>query len=330
MLNNILAAAGVIGALGLIFGVLLALASKFFAVEVNPLIGQVREALPGANCGACGYPGCDGFAKAVAEGSAQINGCPVCTSEQVENLGKIMGVETEGVEPLVAVVRCQGTIENANMKYVYEGITNCAAASQLADGYKACKYACLGLGNCAKVCPVDAITIVDNVAQIDREKCIACGKCAAECPRGIIGLVPVSAATIIKCRATAKGAEVRNACKVGCIGCGICAKVCPTGAIEMINDLSVIDYDKCINCGICAEKCPRECISYDETKRRMAVIDEEKCVGCTMCKKACNYDAIEGELKQKHKVDPEKCVGCEACVSKCPVDAITMQPNEKK
>ncbi len=325
MFTNILAAAIVIGALGLIFGILLALASKFFAVEVNPLIGKVREALPGANCGACGYPGCDGFAKAVADGDAQINGCPVCTAAQVAKLGEIMGVEASDVEPLVAVVRCQGTIDNANIKYTYEGITNCEAASQLADGYKVCKYACLGLGNCVKVCPVDAIKIVDNVAQIDREKCIACGKCVMECPRGIIGLVPVSASTIIKCRATAKGAEVRNACKVGCIGCGICEKSCPQGAIEMVNDLPVIDYEKCVNCGICAEKCPRECIAYDIEKRLVAVISEGKCVGCTMCKKVCEYDAIEGEVKQIHKVDPEKCVGCGKCYHECKFDAIEMK-----
>ena len=324
MLFNILAAAGVVGALGLIFGILLALASKFFAVEGNPLISQVREALPGANCGACGYPGCDGFARAVAEGAAPINGCPVCSTEQVQNLGKIMGVEADNVEPLVAVVRCQGTIDNATLKYTYEGIHDCAAAAQLADGYKACKYACLGLGNCAKVCPTDAITIVDNVSQIDRERCIACGKCAAICPRGIIGLVPVSAATIIKCRATAKGAEVRNACKVGCIGCGICAKNCPTEAITMIDDLAVIDYEKCINCGICEEKCPRECISFDKSKRKVAFISEGKCVGCTLCKKACKYDAIEGELKEIHKVIPDKCIGCGECEKACKVDAIRM------
>ena len=324
MITNILAAAIVIGALGLIFGILLALASKFFAVEVNPLITEVRQALPGANCGACGYPGCDSFAKAVAEGDAQINACPVCTSEQIEELGKIMGIEADSVEPIVAVVRCQGTIENADVKYTYEGIDNCEAASQLADGYKACKYACLGLGNCVKVCPTDAIEIIDGVARIEREKCIACGKCVAVCPRGIIALVPVSAATIIKCRATAKGAEVRNACKVGCIGCGICAKVCPQDAIEMVDDLPVIDYEKCVNCGICAEKCPRECISYDKSKKKVAFITEEKCVGCTLCKRACKFDAIEGEVKVVHKIDPEKCVGCELCVSACNFDAINM------
>jgi len=324
MIFSILAAAGVIGALGLIFGILLALASKFFAVEGNPLIVKVRGALPGANCGACGYPGCDAFAKAVAEGDAQINGCPVATNEQVQELGKIMGIEADSVDPLVATVRCQGTIDNAGIKYIYEGVNDCAAASQLADGYKECKYACLGLDNCGRVCPTDAIDIIDGVAVVNRERCIACGKCVMACPRGIIALVPQSAATIIKCRATAKGAEVRNACKVGCIGCTICAKKCPQEAIEMVNDLAVIDYEKCVNCGICVENCPRECIGYDPSKRKVAFIVEEKCVGCTLCKKACEYDAIEGELKEVHKVIPEKCVGCGACVNACKVDAIHM------
>lgn len=324
MLNNILAPALSISALGLIFGIILAVAARFFAVKGDPKVGEIREALPGANCGGCGYPGCDAFAEAVAKGEAQVNGCPVANADQTAQIAKIMGVEAADMEPLVAVVRCQGTMENSGEKYSYDGIQDCAAAAALADGYKMCRFSCMGLGNCVRVCPTNAITIENNLAVIDQDKCIACGKCAAECPRGIIGLVPESAATVISCRATAKGKEVRDACKVGCIGCGICAKVCPFNAIEMVDDLPRIDYDKCVNCGLCAEKCPRDCISFDKKKDEVAFITEEKCVGCTLCARKCKFDAIEGEVKTAHKVIADKCVGCGECEKACRFDAIRM------
>lgn len=322
MIMKILAPALMVGALGLIFGILLSVASKFFAVEGDPKVIKIRQSLPGANCGACGYPGCDGFAAAVADGTAQVNGCPVCSEENLNDLAKIMGVEVNSVEPLVAVVRCQGTIDNAMIKYTYEGIEDCAAAAQLADGYKACKYACLGMGNCVKVCPTNAIEIENGLAKIDKDRCITCGKCAAVCPRGIIGLLPTNAPVIIRCRATAKGTIVRDACNVGCIGCGICEKTCQYGAIEMIDDLPVIDYDKCIGCGECANKCPRKCISVDRARQRIAFISEENCIGCTLCKRACKFDAIEGEIKQAHVVNTDKCVGCGECVTACKKNAV--------
>lgn len=324
MILNIFAPAIAIGILGLIFGALLAVAAKFFAVQGDPKLIKVRQALPGANCGACGYPGCDAFAAAVLAGEAQINGCPVCSEEQVHRLASIMGVEASSVEPLVAVVRCQGSTDNAGIKYNYEGIEDCAAAAALADGYKICRFACMGMGNCVRVCPTDAIHIENNLAVIDKSRCITCGKCAAECPRSIIRLLPVSAAAIVRCRATDRGTTVRDACNVGCIGCGICAKVCPHDAIEMVDNLPVIDYDKCKNCGLCADKCPRKCISFDTSLKRIAFIQESKCVGCTLCKRACKFDAIEGELKKVHEVIPDKCVGCGECISACKVNAIYM------
>lgn len=324
MFTTILYSTTVIGALGLIFGLLLALASKFFAVEGDPKLLKIRQALPGANCGACGYPGCDAFASAVLSGEAQINGCPVCTPETIEILGIIMDVHVDSVEPLVAVVRCKGSNTNAAIKYNYDGIKDCTAAAALAGGYKECDFSCMGMGNCARVCPTDAITIEDGLASIDQSRCITCGKCAAACPRSIIGLLPVSSSAIIRCRSTHRGTDVRDACNVGCIGCGICAKVCPNDAIEIINDLPIIDYDKCVDCGICADKCPRNCISFDIARKRTAFIDESKCIGCTLCIKACKFDAVEGVLKGIHKIDPEKCVGCGACIDACKKKAIYM------
>jgi len=329
-MSYILYAALAIGFLGLLFGIILAVAARFFAVKGDPRIAMLREALPGANCGGCGYPGCDAFAAAVAAGDAPVNGCPVCSKEAREKLAGIMGIEAGEVEPLVATVMCRGSLENAGVKYDYEGITDCTAAASLAEGYKMCHYSCMGMGNCVRICPTDAITIENGLAHIDQSRCIACGKCAAECPRGIIGLIPKSQQAIVKCRATEKGKSVREACQAGCIGCGICEKKCPVGAIKMVDNLPVIDWDTCIDCGICAENCPRGCIAFVGDRPKVAYIDESKCVGCTLCKKACKFDAIEGELKVAHRVLPEKCVGCGECIKVCRTDAIHMIARKEK
>ena len=322
--SGILAPTLALGGLGLLFGVLLAVANRFFSVQADPKQLKIRENLPGANCGGCGFPGCDAFAKAVAEGKAPPNGCPVSNAEQKAAVASIMGVEQDDVEPLTTFVRCQGSLDHTHVKYVYEGITDCAAAAALADGYKACRFACLGLGNCTRVCPTGAIQVVDGLARIDRELCISCGKCVSACPRKIIAMVPASSRARVQCRATAKGKEVREACQVGCIGCGICQKTCAFGAITLVDDLPVIDYEKCTGCMQCVEKCPRKCIWGDMENRRVAFVDEIHCTGCETCESACKFDAISGEKLQPHHVDPVKCTGCEQCAVACPTDAIRM------
>ena len=322
MFNELLTAAIAIGVIGLLFGIILALAAKFFNVKTDPKVAKVRAALPGINCGGCGYAGCDKFAEKLVKGEARVNGCPVSSSEQKEELARIMGVESEDVEPLAAVVRCLGTYDKVKIKYEYDGIEDCAALAALGDGNKECAYACLGMGNCARVCPTDAIKMENGVAVIDREKCIACGKCVIECPRHVISLIPKSAKAIIKCSTQERGKAVTEVCEVGCIGCAMCVKACEFDAIKMDGNLPVIDHDKCQNCGMCAEKCPTGCIEYDYGKRKIAFIEEEKCIGCTKCKKVCQFDAVEGELKETHKIIADKCVGCRACYEACPKGAV--------
>ncbi len=322
MFNEILTAALAIGIIGLLFGIILAFAAKFFNVKIDPRVSRVRNALPGINCGGCGYPGCDVFAEKLVAGEAKVNGCPVSGKEQKAELAQIMGVESEEVEPLTAVVRCLGTNDRAKIKYEYDGIQDCAALAALGNGNKECVYSCLGMGNCARVCPTGAIVMENGVAVIDKEKCIACGKCVIECPRNVISLIPKSAKAIINCSTQDKGKDVTEVCEVGCIGCAMCVKACEFDAIKMNGNLPIIDHDKCQNCGMCAEKCPTGCISYDYGKRKIAFIEEEKCIGCTLCKKACQFDAVEGERKETHKIITENCVGCRACYEACPKSAI--------
>lgn len=324
--NNILLAGASLGGLGLLFGAGLAFASQKFAVEIDPRALAIRDALPGANCGGCGYPGCDGFANAVADGKAPVNGCPVGGAECAEKVAEIMGVEVgEGVKQVARVI-CKGDNKNCKEKYEYFGIQDCKAAAMLAGGSKGCSYGCLGLGTCVKACQFDAIKITDgNVAVIDPEKCTACGKCLEVCPKNVIEFVPYEQNVIVDCNNKEFGKAVKEKCSVGCIGCKICVKTCPFDAIEFENNLAKINYEKCTNCMLCAEKCPTKAIYANFEKRRKAEISEEDCIGCTLCKKVCPAEAIEGEVKVKHKVIEDKCIGCGACEAKCPKKAIKMK-----
>ncbi len=325
MLQAMLWPAALLGALGLIFGAVLAVANRFFGVEVDGRIIRVRESLPGANCGGCGYPGCDACAAAIVEGKAPVNVCPVNSAEGAAQVAKILGVDVADVKPLTTFVTCRGSLSRTHIKYAYEGIQDCAAAMQLTEGYKACRYACLGLGNCARVCPTGAMSIVDGLAVIDQDKCITCGKCVSACPRGIITMLPADSQVRLQCHAMARGKEVRDACQMGCIGCGLCVKSCKFGAITLVNDLPVIDYDKCTGCGECARHCPRGCLWRDpDAKDRVAFIRENQCVGCGLCQKACKFDAIAGENRDKRVVDPTRCVGCGECQRACRLDAVAM------
>lgn len=325
MFNSIGLPVIVLGGMAIFFGIVLTYASKKFAVEVDPRITDIRDILPGANCGGCGYAGCDALAEAIVRGDAPISGCPVGGAELAEKIAKLMGVEADSAERQVARVICCGDSENAMEKYEYYGIKDCKAAEMLAGGSKSCRYGCTGLGTCVRECPFDAIHIVNGVAVVDEEKCTACKKCIAVCPKGIIELVPISKKVRVLCRNQDKGKATMQACKVGCIACQKCVKACRFDAIKVENNVAKIDYSKCVNCMMCAEVCPTKTIYANFAERKKAFINDDKCIGCTICSKNCNFGAIEGELKGKHKVLEDKCVGCAQCFEKCPKDAIEMR-----
>ena len=258
-MNPILLAVLIVGAVGLLAGLMLAVASVLLAVPVNEKAEKIREALPGANCGGCGYSGCDAYAAALADGTAKAGLCSPGGEEVAKAIAAVIGGEVV-VEKKVARVLCTGCEEVAQNAAGYEGAGRCAEAARLFGGGKGCLYGCLGLGDCAAACPYHAITVENGLARVDDEQCRGCGVCVATCPKQLLKLVPYPVTPAVACRNTDKGAQTRKVCQNGCIGCGKCVKTCPNEAITLSNNLAAIDPEKCLNCGLCAEACPVGCI----------------------------------------------------------------------
>ncbi len=250
----------VLAAIAFLFGLLLELASRKFAVEKDPRIDQITEHLAGANCGGCGYSGCSAYAKAIVEEGAKVGLCPVAGEDSTQAIAAIMGVEVSSPVRMRAQVMCSGNRTAANYKYLYQGLADCHSVSRLGNGPKECRYGCIGLGSCVSACMFHAIKLEDGVAFVDYDLCRACGMCVAACPQNLIELVPFDSRYWVACKSEDKGKDVRALCQSGCIGCGICAKNCPANAITFVNNIAHIDYSVCTHCGLCAAKCPRHII----------------------------------------------------------------------
>ncbi len=253
----ILTAVIVVTAIGLLCAVMLVIADTFFGVRENEKISELRDILPGANCGACGYAGCDSYAKALAEDpSVPCNLCIPGGASCAEQISKILGVEPCDVIEKVAVVHCGGNCDKASSSVIYEGSKTCKSAKQIYGGPRDCAFGCIGYGDCTAVCQYDAIRVIDGVAVVDPKRCTGCTLCAKACPNSIIEMIDARKTVYINCSNKEKGAKAIKQCRVACIACMKCAKTCPHGAITVEDNLARIDYDKCTSCGECARVCP--------------------------------------------------------------------------
>ncbi len=259
-MNPILSAFLIVGAIGLICSILLVVASYFFRIEEEEKTKQIRDCLPGVNCGACGFSGCDGYAKALALGECEPSLCIPGSVDVANKLSEILGITVCAEEPKVAFITCNGNCDAAVHKAVYDGITSCRIMSQLFSGPKLCQYGCLGCGDCASACPSNAICMRDGIAHINPKACIGCGMCVNTCPQKSISLYSRNSVVAVRCSSFEKGAAARKSCTNACIGCKKCESVCPEKAITVTNNLASIDYSKCSACLKCHDACPTHCI----------------------------------------------------------------------
>lgn len=264
-LNLILKAVAALGAMGIGSGLLLAIAAKAFHVEVDEKVEAIYEALPGANCGACGRPSCFAVAEAIAGGHAPATTCVAGGPSTAEKVAAVLGEEAPEMECVVSIRHCGGGKASKRL-YEYSGVSSCKAAQRLAGGPLVCASGCLGFGDCVAGCPFGALHMDERgLPVVDRAKCTGCGVCVNECPRGKAGLiqmVPVIAEVVVRCNAHDKPAPRKKACPSACIACKKCEKECPADAIHVIDAVAVIDYAKCTACGTCADVCPQDCIDF--------------------------------------------------------------------
>lgn len=256
--------------IGLLAGVLLTIAAKFMAVKMDETAGKIIEVLPGANCGACGFAGCEDYANAIAadkEHKLKANMCTPGGNDVAMQISNILGIEFEGAASKVAIMKCSGSREKTSYSMDYQGYQNCKANKLFYRGRGLCEKACLGFGDCVKVCEYGAIKIENGIAVIDRNKCVGCGLCAKECPNDLIEIVPDKMRVVVGCSSIDTAKNTTQICTIGCIGCKRCEKECKFDAIHVIDNHAVIDYSKCKNCTLCAKVCPTKVIKVFPKKK---------------------------------------------------------------
>jgi len=250
-----------LGFTALFFAVVIFFVDYKFKVEENPLIEEVTAILPGANCGACGFPGCKGFAEALVNKTNNNKMCPVANKETVEQIGKLLGAELSAGNKTVALVRCNGHKDNSKTYIEYQGISSCAFLNTVTTGLNDCRFSCLRQGDCVEVCQFNAIKLdpITSIPVVDNHLCTGCGMCASTCPRNIISMITpadIDNIVYVSCSSKDRGNIAKAACNVACIGCGKCVKTCKFDAITLADNLATINNEKCTMCYDCVNVCP--------------------------------------------------------------------------
>jgi electron transport complex protein RnfB len=338
----IITAAILVAVLGGVFGLVLATASKKFAVEEDPRIGQIVGLLPGANCGGCGYAGCASMADAIVSGKEPgAVKCAACSAENKKQIKAIMGLdegEDENAVRMIPRLHCNGCVVNRKPVADREGIKNCYVAAATFGGSLKCNFGCFGFGACADACNFGALSIGKNGLPVfDYDKCVGCGACSKACPQLLIEMQKATNKVLVQCNNREKGKAAMTNCNVSCISCGICAKTCPKQAITIEDGVNgsipVIDYDKCVGCGLCTMKCPRKClVKVVPIEGGKVVVKNPVAAGCQSCKLAadCPSKVSEPEPSVQPKELPKKAPAANpAPAAKPAVDpAATAQPTQ--
>ncbi len=264
-MNAMLLAIALLGGMGLVGSVVIVGASKALATDEDERLGTLVEILPGANCGSCGYPGCEGYAKAMLDGAA-CNACGPGGAEVAARLAEVLGTDAGEVTVRRAIVACRGVAERLVLKERegYQGAQSCRVYATMGHLSDSCTDGCIGYGDCMAACPYGAITLNKNsVAVIDPAVCIGCGLCTTICPRHLISLhekSTVDEVSFVLCHNTLMGKRAREACANTCIGCRRCTRVCPQHCITVENNVARIDVARCVGCKACMEVCPEGAI----------------------------------------------------------------------
>ena len=336
--NIIIIAISALGGLGLVAAIILYFIANKFKVFEDPKIDLVEDALPSANCGGCGFPGCRAYAEATVK-SAKENGnleglnCPVGGNDVAQQVGSILGLEVEAKEPLIAVIRCNGSSTNSPGKVNYEGATSCAFAHALYSGEGGCQYGCLGLGDCVDACDFDAIHMNPETGlPVVNDKCTACGACVIACPRDIIELRkrgPKEKRIFVSCINKEKGAPAKKNCAVACIGCGKCDKVCNFDAITITSFLAYIDFSKCTLCRKCVEVCPTNAIHEINFKPRKPRPEKPKIEAPASDKSVTRKPAVDSPSIPEKPAE-KKVIGQEAKPTEKVVEEKTVDNKDNK
>ncbi len=259
------------GGLGFLLAGGLAFADRKLRVEENPLIGQINEVLPNANCGGCGKAGCYDFAVNVVEGKVPVNGCPVGGNDVAQKIAEILGVEAGASVKNIPILLCRGGNSEVVKKMAdYYGPLSCKAMNIVSGGDKLCYYGCLGGGDCVTACPFDAMVMNDNgLPEVIEELCTGCGTCIKACPRNVLEMHPIDREVFVFCKNQDDPKRSKEVCKVSCLGCGICARK-SEGGVVMQGNLGKVVHELFDAEKIPFEKCSTGAIGY-KTKKDIPV-----------------------------------------------------------